>query len=198
MIRHILIFCAVLLLVTHGLLATHTILRIYKEREGIKSPPKVEKLGPKVTEQDLQLIWKDLKRAAGAEWRSIPLKILKSEDMNASATCSGGQCRIIVTKKFLDFFSTKHEAAYILGHELGHHILGHLVFPTSLPQVYKEINADRIGVFLMLRAGYNPCLTPALWTRFLRKYGEIIRTTTHSSFAQRAYLLKLPYCQKSA
>lgn len=153
---------------------------------------KVENTG--VSVQDLHEVWNNIRIQAGAEYSRIPLQVVKSKEVNAYATCDP-DCRIMVTEKMLEFLQNKHEAAYLLGHEIAHHVLGHTMFFTPMDSVFKELNADRIGLFLAMQAGYDACKAPQIWYRYKQKYGERIRQGSHPTFMQRLVFMKMPSCQ---
>ncbi len=66
-----------------------------------------------------------------------------------------------VTSGFIRFAKTDDELALVVAHELAHRISGMRVVPG--PQV--EVRADRLGLYLAARAGYDVSVAPAFWDR---------------------------------
>lgn len=66
-----------------------------------------------------------------------------------------------VTSGFIRFAKTDDELALVVAHELAHRISGMQVVPG--PEV--EIRADRLGLYLAARAGYDISVAPAFWDR---------------------------------
>jgi membrane-associated protease RseP (regulator of RpoE activity) len=66
-----------------------------------------------------------------------------------------------VTSGFIRFATTDDELALVVAHELAHRISGMRVVPG--PQV--EVRADRLGLYLAARAGYDISIAPAFWDR---------------------------------
>ncbi len=81
--------------------------------------------------------------------------------------------RIFISSAFAAYAGTPDTLAFVLGHELAHNILGHPaamrglnLAPWRIEQ--SENAADRVGLFLMARAGYDVRTVPD----FLRRLGE--------------------------
>jgi len=66
-----------------------------------------------------------------------------------------------VTSGFVRFAKTDDELALVVAHELAHRLSGMRVVPG--PQI--EIRADRLGLYLAARAGYDISIAPAFWDR---------------------------------
>jgi Zn-dependent protease with chaperone function len=88
------------------------------------------------------------------------------------------------------------ELAFIIAHEMAHNILGHR---KRLDQIGRsaanvraaEIEADRLGLRLMHKAGYDPAAAARFWTRFGRKTGAgIFSDGTHLRTKTRIRLLQ--------
>lgn len=103
---------------------------------------------------------------------------------------------VVITTGMLKFTKTDSEIAFILGHELGHVLLGHTngvepIFPTM-----NEINADKYGAYLAIRAGYNLCAGKVIWQRMTDTYGDSDSSTDgiHPSNSTREKSLDFPHC----
>jgi beta-barrel assembly-enhancing protease len=72
-----------------------------------------------------------------------------------------------INAAMLDFAATDDELAVIVGHELAHNVLRHIVLKTKSKQA--EYQADRLGVWLMARAGYDVDAVVPFWTRFEKR-----------------------------
>lgn len=109
-------------------------------------------------------------RACGYEVQLNP-----SDELNARAD---GR-RLFISTALAGFTRSDDELALILGHELAHHVLRHRTWSdvggagreaNETAAVSgagdKETQADRVGLFLAARAGYDTAIAPAFWRRF--------------------------------
>lgn len=100
-----------------------------------------------------------------------------SDELNARAD---GR-RLFISTALAGFAQSDDELAVILGHELAHHVLGHREWDdvggvgrtqnavredVSGGAGGKEQQADRVGLYLMARAGYDPAVAAPFWRRF--------------------------------
>lgn len=98
-----------------------------------------------------------------------------SDELNARAD---GR-RLFISTAMAGFTTSDDELAVILGHELAHHVLRHRSWDESggsgrranpaagQPESRNaEQQADRVGLFLAARAGYDPAVAPVYWRRF--------------------------------
>lgn len=98
-----------------------------------------------------------------------------SDELNARAD---GR-RLFISTALAGFTQSDDELALILGHELAHHVLRHRTWSdvggagreaNDAAAVNgagdKETQADRVGLFLAARAGYDTRIAPAFWRRF--------------------------------
>ena len=109
-------------------------------------------------------------RACGYEVQLNP-----SDELNARAD---GR-RLFISTALAGFTRTDDELAIVLGHELAHHVLRHRTWdavggegrsendPVALGGAgTREQQADRVGLFLAARAGFDTTIGPAFWRRF--------------------------------
>ena len=99
-----------------------------------------------------------------------------SDDLNAKAN---GE-RLFITTAMAGFAATDDELAIILGHEQAHHVLEHHAWhdaetrgrqTQTVPALSDapggpERQADRVGLYLAARAGFDTAIAPAFWRRF--------------------------------
>lgn len=106
------------------------------------------------------------------------VQLTPSDELNARAD---GR-RLFISTALANFAQTDDELALILGHELAHNVLGHRRWdetggegrsvvdrdcdPRLCSTVNDEQQADRTGLFLMARAGYDPSVAAPFWRRF--------------------------------
>jgi beta-barrel assembly-enhancing protease len=84
----------------------------------------------------------------------------------------------------VDFVTNDDELATIMGHELAHNVLRHIALKT--PSKQAEYEADRLGVWLMARAGYDVDAVVPFWTRFEKRTNAgIFADGTHPSPKKR-------------
>lgn len=102
---------------------------------------------------------------------------------------------ITVTTGMLEFTDSDDELALILGHELAHNTMGHIRkvignfilsgFATRYTRPF-ELESDYVGLYYMVRAGFNPDDVEAFW----RRLGDVDprsvnRAKTHPTFPDR-------------
>ena len=99
-----------------------------------------------------------------------------SDELNARADGK----RLYITTAMAGFTATDDELALVLGHELAHHVLGHRGWhqaetrgrqTQTVPALAgtaggAERQADRAGLYLAARAGFDTSIAPAFWRRF--------------------------------
>ncbi|MGZ9099068.1 MAG: M48 family metalloprotease [Brevundimonas sp.] len=99
-----------------------------------------------------------------------------SEELNARADGK----RLFITTAMAGFAATDDELALVLGHELAHHVLGHRQWheaetrgrqTQTVPALSgasggSERQADRVGLYLVARAGFETAVAPGFWRRF--------------------------------
>ena len=112
------------------------------------------------------------RRACGYDVQLDP-----SDELNARAD---GR-RLFISTALAGFAQTDDELAVILGHELAHHVLGHRPWNEAGGAARRanegawrveggsggaEQQADRVGLYLLARAGYDPAVAAPFWRRF--------------------------------
>ncbi len=146
--------------------------------------------GNGLTKQDVQEVYNNLQKYSGLPGGIPPVTVLDDPQINAWMTPDG----MFITTGILHFVKNKDELAAVMGHEMGHYVLQH--FQLDGDSRIHEANADKFGVFVMMRAGYDPCVIEGLWERMADTFGDEAITTSHPGSAQRAYEMKFPMCHR--
>jgi Zn-dependent protease with chaperone function len=115
-------------------------------------------------------IYRDVVKVSGEAGRAPPLEIVENPNINAYASDVG----IVIFTGLIDI-SDANTVALILGHELGHYLLGHTSdkIPHEISDIRRmELQADKYGAFLALRAGYDICDGRKMFLKFNELYGD--------------------------
>jgi Peptidase family M48 len=109
-----------------------------------------------------------------------------------------------VTAALAGYAADDAELAAVLAHEFAHNLLGHRVrldqagvargffgnFGRNARNIREtEIEADRLSVYLMDRAGYDPDAAVRFWSRFGRRGLNFLGSPTHPNWRSRVALL---------
>ena len=127
-------------------------------------------------------------------------QITVSADRDASAD---GEI-ISVSSGMAEYFLSDDEFAAVVAHELAHNLLKHREqldaqkvdrgffgqFGASAGRIKAtEIEADRLSVWLMANAGYDPQAAVRFWTRYGKQHGKgIFSASTHYRWKKRVEL----------
>ncbi|NNE58229.1 MAG: M48 family metalloprotease [Hellea sp.] len=133
---------------------------------------------------------------SGTERCDYNIKLKMSSAINAYANGKS----IVVTAGMMDFVESDDELAYIIGHELAHNTQSHIrksitnyvlsLGGTRYTRGF-ESEADYVGLYFMVRAGYNPERVDDLWRRLARlSMRPIARAKTHPTYPGRALLIE--------
>ena len=145
-----------------------------------------------LTASDAKEMYQELKKYTGAPEIIPPLSIQNDPVINAYASNN----EIIVTTGMLNFCRTKDELAAVIGHEMGHILMAHTIVDRALiDSRVQESNADKFGVYLMLRVGYNICDAKRLWIDIREKEGDSTMTSSHPDYSFREWSLTFPECK---
>jgi len=107
---------------------------------------------------------------------------------------------IVVTAGMMNFVESDDELAYIIGHELAHNTHSHIrksitnytlsLGGTRYTRIF-EAEADYVGLYYMVRAGYDPSGVEDFWRRLaLQSMRPIGRAKTHPAYPTRSVQIK--------
>lgn len=119
------------------------------------------------------------------------LRFKNSTDINAFANGRD----ITIMSGMMDFMESDDELAMIIGHELAHNTMGHIRkvignlilsgFATRYTRPF-ESEADYVGLYYMVRAGFDPENVEAFWRRLADVDPRSVnRAKTHPTFPDR-------------
>lgn len=119
---------------------------------------------------------------------------LRSRSSSAINAYANGR-HITVTTGMMEFTQSDDELALILGHELAHNTMGHIRkvvgnfilsgFATRYTRPF-ELESDYVGLYYMVRAGFNPDQVEAFWRRLADVDPRSVnRAKTHPTFPDR-------------
>lgn len=145
-------------------------------------------------------ICEQLKSKTDVLARQIQCTYSPSKAINAHASDNTG-LKVVIYQGMIDFVESDDELAVVIGHELGHHMLGHLAMyryhkiphygykgSPFLTSQYREAMADLLGIQLAQLAGYDACKGGDLWKRLVKKQGHSYHgSRTHPHKLARIY-----------
>lgn len=105
--------------------------------------------------------------------------------------------RVRITSSMVEYVVNDDELAAVIAHELSHNLLGHRARldatkkgKTKAIRVTEE-EADRLSVWLMANAGYDPKAALRFWERYGRQYGlGIFTERTHHQWKTRVTMMQ--------
>ncbi len=128
---------------------------------------------------------------------------IQENNLPHAETLPGGQ--IVITTGFLDCMQYEAELAFVLAHEMGHVLGQHAERELALAgtpegergaqarRLRCELEADREGLLLMARAGYDPRVGLRFWQRFTSTPEAVLQQQlagTHPSHEERMRALQ--------
>jgi len=124
---------------------------------------------------------------------TVPLVLLQDRIVNAWTDNEN----VFITTGLLSKLTNDDEIAFLLSHEMSHVMMYHLDPWNKILIVDKEAQADKMGTYLTLRAGYDICKGRNFW-KILDHLdsGDIANPlwTDHPSNAYRYYANSMPWC----
>jgi hypothetical protein len=140
-------------------------------------------------------------RVSAEQGCSSRFQLIPSRRLNALADGRYVQ----VTTAIAGYVATDGELAAVLAHEFAHNVLGHRVrldaagvrrgflgnFGSNARRIREtEVEADRLSVYLMERAGYDPQAAVDFWSRFGRRGLNFLGSPTHPNWRARIRLFE--------
>jgi peptidase M48-like protein len=142
----------------------------------------------RVSNAHVQAIYNQLAINAGQQ-DVPPLIIVDSGLINA---WTDGQT-VTITTGILNVFENDDELALVMAHEIAHAI-NHDILHDDMDQSTVEAHADKLGAFIMMRAGFDICKGNQVFALFKRLFGDTSKAEDHPSQAYRLDQLNLPQC----
>jgi len=142
----------------------------------------------------LYAIYANLRVYTGAP--TVPLQVIDTDIINAWTNGTD----ITFTTGILKFLNgNEDEIATVLGHEMAHVMLHHMLnTDPTLMTIDKEGQADKMGAFFTLRAGYDICEGRKFYLQ-LDKMGSGDQANPemweHPSYSYRYYSISMPWCR---
>lgn len=97
---------------------------------------------------------------------------------------------VSLTTALARYAATDEDLALVIGHEMAHNVLRHRANPTGSSRD-REREADRVGLYLTARAGYDISRAGDFWRRFgADNWGATLGILTHPSARSRAEALE--------
>lgn len=94
---------------------------------------------------------------------------------------------IVIYQGIIDACKNDDELALIIGHEMAHSTLMHFDLPYGENNNYTAIlesNADKLGSYYIMRAGYDVCKGRKFWKQMIEDEGDYVGAD-HPSLAYR-------------
>ncbi len=137
---------------------------------------------------------------AGAAARTItvaPVSTCRSrfELLTSGSGASADGDRVTIARRLLALAQNDDEAAFLIAHEFAHNVLRHSAWlarvgKSSANVKATERSADRLALWLMANAGYDPTQAPVFMERWgRRKSGPLYFSTTHDHWKTRVALI---------
>lgn len=125
---------------------------------------------------------------AAVETCDYPVEVTPEDNVNAYAN---GRA-ISITRGML-WFANDKELAFVLSHELAHHIMNHVgsLLGATGQLAELEAEADYVGLYIMARTGYGIGDAPEFWRRMAVSFpNSIASATNHPTTPYRFVALK--------
>lgn len=105
--------------------------------------------------------------------------------------------KVVLYTGLLQHVASMDEVAFIIGHEVAHGNLGHLNndlgSKTDEEIQVLEANADKLGAFYMMKAGYDICKGREMFKTLKDNKGDY-QVGNYPGYAYRYSELRMPWC----
>lgn len=151
-------------------------------------------MGDGVTREQVLEIYRKISLNSGSQKNPM---LIVSYDKGINAYFDG--TKIVVFTGLMEAVRNEDELAMVIAHELAH-AMQHHVWQGGFPDIgldsrEVEANADRMGAFLMMRAGFDICKGRKVFEVFRDKMGEDPTAPSHPIPSYRIHLLKMAWCR---
>jgi len=143
---------------------------------------KINYFPPESTSARVQRVYHNVVAVSGMSHLALPVVYIDAPIVNAFNTGTN----IVIFAGIINITKTDDELALVLAHELAHSVLQHqdlgqlqYTDPTVL-----EANADSLGGFYIMRAGYDICKARQLWVTLIESDGDYLGQN-HPSISYR-------------
>jgi beta-barrel assembly-enhancing protease len=129
-----------------------------------------------------------------------PLPVCASDfwvDTRSKLDAGADGDRVRVTSALVEYVADDDELAAVIAHEFSHNLLGHRARLAAIKKGKTkatrktEEEADRLSVWLMVNAGYDPKAALRFWERYGRQYGlGIFTEQTHHQWKTRVAMMQ--------
>ena len=119
-----------------------------------------------------------------------PLTILESPIINAWTDGHD----IVLTTGIMKIFENDDQLSMVLAHEMAHY-MNHDIMHDDLDSATVEAHADKMGAFIMMRAGFDICKGKEIFMVFKRLFGDSTVPSDHPNNAYRYDQVNMPQCQ---
>ncbi len=148
------------------------------------SAPDLCKMNQECNNQRIQVMYIKLWQQTGESEKFIPLRIMNDDDEVNAMT---DKDHIELYQGMINDVKNDDELALILGHEIGHCILGH-IWNEKKPSLqlvrYYEAEADKMGAVYSLKGGWSVCKGREVYKRWQSEEGDSL-TAIHPSYGYR-------------
>jgi predicted Zn-dependent protease len=128
----------------------------------------------KITNDEVKSLYNKLLAQTGQSQDRLPLEIVESNVVNAY---TDGK-KVYVYRGILDYVDNEDQLALVLSHEIAHNMLRHLAnknfMSSSLEVSIAEANADKLGAYYLMKAGYSLCQAREIWKKFQAEEGDYL------------------------
>ena len=141
-------------------------------------------------EYRVQKVYHELLVKTGQSQEALPLVVIDEPIDNAY----NDGTKVVIYTGLLNHMTSWDEVAMVLGHEIAHGNLWHLKMPLDKLKdediQVLEANADKLGAFYMIKAGYDVCQGRALFKYWKEENGDYLGGN-HPNYAYRIDQLNL-------